>query len=60
MAFRELSLATGRTETVLEEAKMVEVTAIPPRAGDTKKEGHDMEARGWASSASSWELSMEF
>lgn len=39
MAFRELSLATGRPGTVPAEAKMVEVTALPPRAGDTKKEG---------------------
>lgn len=60
MAFRECSLATGRLETVPTEAKMVEDTAIPPRAGDTEKEEPGKEARGWACSAGSWELSTEF
>lgn len=60
MAFRECSLAAGRLETVPTESKMVEDTAIPPRAGDTEKEGPGKEARGWACSVGSWEPSTEF
>lgn len=36
---------TGRPKIVPEEAKMVEITAVPPRAGDTEEEGHGKEAR---------------
>lgn len=60
MAFREHRLATGRLERVPAEAKMVEVPAMPPRAGDTQRGGPGPEASDWASSAGSWGLSVEF
>lgn len=44
-AFRELRMSTGRPKIVPEEAKMVEKTAVPPRAGDTEEEGYGKEAR---------------
>lgn len=36
---------TARPKIVPEETKMVAITTVPPRAGNTEEEGHGKEAR---------------